>query len=224
MSVDLTHWQPCPVPDQRPLTGRFVRLEALDVARHGDDLWAALQGPDPALWDYLPYGPFTERAAFDAWLGGNADSRDPLFYAVIDLASGRALGLFSYLRITAQDGSIEIGHVAFGAPMQRTPGATEAVYLLARHAFDELGYRRLEWKCDAANARSMRAAERFGFSHEGLFRQHMVRKGRNRDTAWFSIIDGEWPTRREAFEAWLNADNFDEAGRQKQRLEAFRQA
>lgn len=224
MSVDLTHWQPCPVPDQRPLTGRFVCLQALDVARHGDDLWAALQGPDPALWDYLPYGPFTERAAFDAWLGGNADSRDPLFYAVIDLASGRALGLFSYLRITAQDGSIEIGHVAFGAPMQRTPGATEAVYLLARHAFDELGYRRLEWKCDAANARSMRAAERFGFSHEGLFRQHMVRKGRNRDTAWFSIIDGEWPTRREAFEAWLGADNFDEAGRQKQRLEAFRQA
>lgn len=224
MSVDLTHWQSCPMPDQRPLTGRFVRLEALDVARHGDDLWAALQGPDPALWDYLPYGPFTERAAFDAWLGGNADSRDPLFYAVIDLASGRALGLFSYLRITAQDGSIEIGHVAFGAPMQRTPGATEAVYLLARHAFDELGYRRLEWKCDAANARSMRAAERFGFSHEGLFRQHMVRKGRNRDTAWFSIIDGEWPARREAFEGWLDADNFDEAGRQKQRLEAFRQA
>ncbi|MGE8505445.1 MAG: GNAT family N-acetyltransferase [Pseudomonas sp.] len=224
MSIDLTHWQSCPMPDQRPLTGRFVRLEALDVARHGDDLWAALQGPDPALWDYLPYGPFTERAAFDAWLGGNADSRDPLFYAVIDLASGRALGLFSYLRITAQDGSIEIGHVAFGAPMQRTPGATEAVYLLARHAFDELGYRRLEWKCDAANARSMRAAERFGFSHEGLFRQHMVRKGRNRDTAWFSIIDGEWPARREAFEGWLSADNFDGAGRQKQRLEALRQA
>lgn len=224
MSVDLTHWQPCPMPDHRPLTGRFVRLEALDVARHGDDLWAALQGPDPALWDYLPYGPFTERAAFDAWLGGNADSRDPLFYAVIDLASGHALGLFSYLRITAQDGSIEIGHVAFGAPMQRTPGATEAVYLLARHAFDDLGYRRLEWKCDAANARSMRAAERFCFSHEGLFRQHMVRKGRNRDTAWFSIIDGEWPARREAFEGWLSADNFDEAGRQKQRLEAFRQA
>lgn len=224
MSRDLSCWQPCPLPDQRPLSGRFVRLEALDVARHGDDLWVALQGPDPALWDYLPYGPFTERAAFDAWLGGNADSRDPLFYAVVDLASDRALGLFSYLRITAQDGSIEIGHVAFGAPMQRTPGATEAVFLLARHAFDALGYRRLEWKCDAANARSLRAAERFGFSHEGLFRQHMVRKGRNRDTAWFSIIDGEWPACREAFERWLEADNFDQAGRQKQRLEALRQA
>ncbi len=222
MTRDLAHWQPRPAPDQRSLQGRFVRLEALDVVRHGDDLWHALQGPDPALWDYLPYGPFTERSAFDAWLAGNAQSRDPLFYAVVDLASGLALGLFSYLRITAQDGSIEIGHVAFGAPMQRTAGATEAIYLLARHAFDDLGYRRLEWKCDAANARSLRAAERFGFTQEGLFRQHMVRKGRNRDTAWFSIIDGEWPACREAFERWLAVDNFDEQGQQRQRLEVLR--
>lgn len=223
MMCDLAHWQPRPIPDQRTLHGRFVRLEALDVERHGDDLWRALQGPDPALWDYLPYGPFTERGVFDAWLAGNAESRDPLFYAVVDLASGRALGVFSYLRITAQDGSIEIGHVAFGAPMQRTAGATEAIYLLARHAFDDLGYRRLEWKCDAANARSQRAAERFGFTREGLFRQHMVRKGRNRDTAWFSIIDGEWPVCREAFERWLAVENFDDKGQQKQRLEAMRE-
>ncbi|WP_296230891.1 GNAT family N-acetyltransferase [uncultured Pseudomonas sp.] len=223
MTRDLAHWQPRPAPDQRSLQGRFVRLEALDVVRHGDDLWRALQGPDPALWDYLPYGPFTERSAFDAWLAGNAQSRDPLFYAVVDLTSGLALGLFSYLRITAQDGSIEIGHVAFGAPMQRTAGATEAIYLLVRHAFDDLGYRRLEWKCDAANARSLRAAERFGFTQEGLFRQHMVRKGRNRDTAWFSIIDGEWPARREAFERWLAVDNFDERGQQRQRLETLRE-
>ncbi|PIA69002.1 GNAT family N-acetyltransferase [Pseudomonas sediminis] len=223
MTRDLAHWQPRPAPDQRSLQGRFVRLEALDVARYGDDLWRALQGPDPALWDYLPYGPFTERGVFDAWLAGNARSRDPLFYAVVDLASGLALGLFSYLRITAQDGSIEIGHVAFGAPMQRTAGATEAIYLLARHAFDDLGYRRLEWKCDAANARSRRAAERFGFIQEGLFRQHMVRKGRNRDTAWFSIIDGEWPARRDAFERWLMVDNFDERGQQRQRLETLRE-
>ena len=143
-------------------------------------------------------------------------------YAVIDQATGRALGLFSYLRIMALDGSIEIGHVAFGAPMQRTAGATEAIYLLARHAFDDLGYRRLEWKCDAANARSERAAERFGFTREGLFRQHMVRKGRNRDTAWFSIIDGEWPGCRNAFQLWLAAENFDEQGQQRQRLEALR--
>lgn len=222
MTRDLSHWQPRPTPDQRTLPGRFVRLEALDATRHGDDLWAALQGPDPALWDYLPYGPFNERGAFDAWLTTNAGSRDPLFYTVLEQGSGRALGLFSYLRITPQDGSIEIGHVVFGASMQRTPGATEAVYLLARHAFDDLGYRRLEWKCDNANARSRRAAERFGFVHEGLFRQHMVRKGRNRDTAWFAIIDGEWAVRREAFERWLAADNFAAEGQQKQRLETFR--
>ncbi len=223
MTTDLAQWQPRPQPDQRMLQGRFVRLEALDVEHHADDLWRALQGPDPALWNYLPYGPFIERSDFDAWLSGNADSRDPLFYAVIDQAEGRALGLFSYLRISAADGSIEIGHVAFGAPMQRTAGATEAIYLLARHAFDDVGYRRLEWKCDAANARSMRAAERFGFTYEGLFRQHMVRKGRNRDTAWFSIIDGEWPACRAAFEHWLAVDNFDERGQQRQRLEALRE-
>lgn len=222
MNYDLSHWQPCPIPDQRLLQGRFVRLEALDAGRHGNDLWAALQGPDPALWDYLPYGPFAERATFDAWLAGNAASRDPLFYAVIEQGSGRALGLFSYLRITALDGSIEIGHVAFGAPMQRTPGATEAIYLLARHAFDDLGYRRLEWKCDNNNVRSKRAATRFGFVHEGLFRQHMVRKGRNRDTAWFAIIDGEWPACRDAFTRWLAVDNFDATGQQQRRLETLR--
>lgn len=221
-TADLSHWQACPTPDQRSLHGRFIRLEALDIARHGDDLWAALQGPDPALWDYLPYGPFNERAAFDAWLAGNADSRDPLFYVVIELASGRALGLLSYLRITARDGCIEIGHIAFGAAMQRTPGATEAVYLLARHAFDDLGYRRLEWKCNARNARSRRAAERFGFSYEGLFRQHMVIKGENRDTAWYAMLDGEWPACREAFQRWLAADNFDAHGAQLQPLQALR--
>jgi RimJ/RimL family protein N-acetyltransferase len=224
MTTDLAHWQPRPRPDQRELHGRFVHLAPLDPARHGDDLWQALQGPDsdPALWDYLPYGPFSQRAGFNSWLAGNASSRDPLFYAVLDKASGKALGLFSYLRITPQDGCIEIGHVAFGAPMQRTPGATEAIYLLARHAFDDLGYRRLEWKCDAANARSMRAAERFGFSAEGLFRQHRVVKGRNRDTAWFAIIDGDWPAVREAFQRWLAADNFNADGQQKQRLEELR--
>ncbi|MGP0170303.1 GNAT family N-acetyltransferase [Pseudomonas sp. NCHU5208] len=223
MTDDLSHWQPCPTPDQRLLQGRFVRLEALAASRHGDDLWHALQGPDPKLWDYLPYGPFGERAAFDTWLAGNAEHRDPLFYAVVDQASHRALGLFSYLNIAAQDGCIEIGHVAFGAAMQRTAGATEAVYLLARHAFDDLGYRRLEWKCNAANRRSVRAAERFGFSHEGLFRQHRVIKGKNRDTAWFSIIDGEWSRCREAFQRWLAPENFNDRGQQKQALEALRQ-
>lgn len=219
-------WQPVSAPARAPLDGRFVRLEPVDASRHGDDLWPALQSPDgdPRLWDYLGYGPFAERAAFDAWLAGNQASRDPQFFTVIDRASGRAVGLLSYLRIAPNDGCIEIGHIAFGAPMQRSPASTEAVYLLARLAMSELGYRRLEWKCNALNARSMRAAERLGFTYEGLFRQHMVVKGCNRDTAWFSIIDSEWPAVRDAFEGWLAVDNFDGQGQQKRRLEDFRKA
>ncbi|MDX5371922.1 MAG: GNAT family N-acetyltransferase [Pseudomonadaceae bacterium] len=222
MTTDLSHWQPRPLPPHEPLQGRFIRLEPLDVARHGDDLWRELQGPDPALWDYLPYGPFAERAAFDLWLAANAAGRDPQFHAVLDLADGRALGLLAYLRMAPRDGCIEIGHIAFGATLQRTPGASEAVYLLARQAFDDLGYRRLEWKCNARNSRSLRAAERFGFVYEGLFRQHMVVKGENRDSAWFAILDGDWPRCRAAFERWLAPANFDAAGRQIQRLEALR--
>ena len=222
MSADLSQWQARPFPPHEALAGRFVRLEPLDAARHGDDLGQALQGPDPDLWDYLPYGPFAERAAFDAWLAGHAASRDPQFYTVIDQCSQRALGLLAYLRITPKDGCIEIGHIAFGAALQRTPGASEAVFLLTRQAFDGLGYRRLEWKCNGRNARSRRAAERFGFVYEGLFRQHMIVKGENRDTAWYSLIDGEWPACRTALEHWLAADNFDAAGKQIQRLAALR--
>ncbi|MDC7827578.1 GNAT family protein [Pseudomonas sp. BLCC-B13] len=222
MSADLSQWQPRTFPPHDVLQGRFVRLEPLDAARHGDDLWQELQGPDPALWDYLPYGPFTERAAFDAWLAGHADSRDPQCYAVVEQTGGRALGLLAYLRITPKDDCIEIGHIAFGAALQRRPGASEAVFLLARHAFGELGYRRLEWKCNARNARSRRAAERFGFSYEGLFRQHMIVKGENRDTAWYALIDSEWPQCRQAFQHWSAADNFDAEGRQKRRLEELR--
>lgn len=222
MTSDLHHWQARPLPPRQPLQGRFVRLQPLDPVRHGDDLWQALQGPDPALWDYLPYGPFAERAAFDAWLAGNAAGADPLFYTVLEPDGGRALGLLSFLRIVPRDGCIEIGHIAFGAAMQRSPASTEAVYLLAAQAFDTLGYRRLEWKCDARNARSMRAAERLGFTYEGLFRQHMVVKGCNRDSAWFAILDGEWPRCRAAFERWLEADNFDADGRQRRRLEQLR--
>jgi RimJ/RimL family protein N-acetyltransferase len=221
-SQALPDWQPRPIPAREPLDGRFVRLEPLDPAKHGDDLWQALQGPDPALWDYLGYGPFASREPFDAWLAGNAANADPLFFTVVDRPSGRALGVLSYLRIAPKDGCIEIGHIAFGKAMQRSPGSTEAVWLLARHAFDDLGYRRLEWKCNAQNARSMRATERLGFTYEGLFRQHMVIKGHNRDTAWFAIIDGEWPSRRAAFERWLAVDNFDAQGHQRQSLEALR--
>ena len=218
------NWRPVATPPHAPLDGRFVKLEPLDPQRHGDDLWDALQGPgaDPLLWEYLAYGPFAERPAFDAWLAGQAASRDPLFFAVRERRTQRAVGLLSYLRITPKDGVIEICHIAFGAPMQRTPGSTEAVYLLAEVALGRLGYRRLEWKCNAGNARSMRAAERLGFTYEGTFRQHMVVKQRNRDTAWFSLLDSEWPARQAAFARWLDPSNFDAEGRQRQTLEALR--
>lgn len=219
----LPDWHAANPARQVTLTGQHVRLEPLDPARHGDALWLALQGPDadPALWAYLPYGPFADQEAFDAWIASNAASADPLFFAVIDRASGQAQGLLSYLRMAPEHGSIEIGHIAFGRVMQRTAKASEAVFLLADHAF-ALGNRRLEWKCNAANQRSMRAAARFGFRYEGLFRQHLVVKGRNRDTAWFAILDGEWPTLQQAFQRWLAADNFDDQGRQRFSLEQLR--
>jgi len=211
--------KPASPPAHRALVGTRVRLEPLDPERHAGDLLAAAAG-DPKLWDYLPYGPFADADELQAWLAEHAASTDPLFLAIIDTATERACGVVSYLRIAPEHGSIEIGHIWFGAPLQRTPAATETIYLLARHAFDDLGNRRLEWKCDAANARSRRAAERFGFTFEGVFRQHMIVKGRNRDTAWFSLLDSEWPAARAAFEAWLAPANFDADGRQRSALRA----
>ena len=172
----------------------------------------------------LPYGPFEDEAALAAQLEANAASEDPLFYAIIDLRDGRAGGVASYLRITPEHGVIEIGHIWLGLGLQRTREATEAIFLLARHAFDDLGYRRFEWKCNAANAASRSAAERFGFTFEGIFRQHQIVKGRNRDTAWYAILDHEWPAIRASFEAWLDDANFDEAGHQRRRLSEFRNA
>ena len=220
----LADWRAAQVPTTTALTGRYIRLKALQPTEHGDLLWQVLQGPnaDPQLWDYLPYGPFANRAAFDSWLSGCANGRDPLFFCLIEQSSDRAVGLISLLNILPADGCIEIGHVLFGAPLQRTPGASEAIYLLAQWAFEVLGYRRVEWKCNAANARSQRAAERLGFTYEGLFRQHRVVKSHNRDTAWYSLLDHEWPTCRRAFEHWLAAGNFDSQGQQKQRLQDFR--
>lgn len=222
--IPLPDWQPARVPTPTLLSGRYIRLQPLDPALHGDTLWQVLQGPgaDPRLWDYLPYGPFASRTSFDSWLAGCAASHDPLFFVVIEQASERAVGLLSLLNSLPSDGCSEIGHVVFGAPLQRTPGASEAVYLLAQWAFEQLGYRRLEWKCNAENARSRRAAERFGFSYEGLFRQHRVIKGHNRDTAWYSIIDQEWPPLAAAFQRWLAADNFAADGQQRQRLQSLR--
>jgi RimJ/RimL family protein N-acetyltransferase len=216
------NWKPAGVPQRVPLEGESVRLEPVDPSRHGAQLFTAAQGADE-LWDYLAYGPFETRASFDAWLAERAASSDPLFYAVMDRSTGQARGMAAYMRMAPQDGVIEIGHIWFGPALQRTRQATEAIYLLSRHAFDDLGNRRLEWKCDSLNAPSRRAAERFGFLYEGVFRQHMVIKDRNRDTAWFSITDGEWPSRRAAFEAWLSPDNFDSASRQRRSLADLRQ-
>src|SRR3954470_12264908 len=217
---------PAGVPDGvTRLVGTCVVLEPLEAGRHGDDLFAAAtDGADPLLWRYLGYGPFDgDRAGFDRHPREQEASADPRFYAVTDAASGRALGVVSYLRVEPAHGVIEIGHIWFGAALQRPPAATETVYLLARHAFDVLRHRRLEWKCDAANARSRAAARRFGFTYEGTFRQHQVVKGANRDTAWFSLLDREWPAARAAFTAWLASENFDDAGLQRASLAGLRE-
>ncbi len=198
-------------------------LEPVDPARHATDLFSASEGA-PAIWDYLAYGPFENERVFTDWLKDRAASDDPLFYAVLDLASGQARGMASLMRIVPEHGVIEVGHIWFAPVLQRTRQATEAIYLLARHAFDDLGYRRFEWKCDSLNEPSRRAAERFGFVFEGVFRQHMVVKGRNRDTAWYAITDGEWPSRRAAFEAWLSPDNFEPDGRQRRSLAEIRES
>jgi RimJ/RimL family protein N-acetyltransferase len=210
-------------PERRYLEGADVRLEPVEVAAHAASLYALSHArpEDAVLWTYLAYGPFADEAAFAVWLAGCAGSEDPLVFAVVERASGAASGMASYLNIVPAMGCIEIGHIWFAPRLQRTRAATEAIYLMCRHVFDDLGYRRLEWKCNALNGASMAAARRFGFTYEGTFRQHMVVKGRNRDTAWFSILDREWPRVRAGFERWLHPDNFDAAGRQRISLRAL---
>jgi RimJ/RimL family protein N-acetyltransferase len=217
-------WKPASAPARVALDGQLVRLEPLDPSRHAESLFLSSHGADrdPHLWDHLAYGPFAGQVEFTAWLEQRAASADPLFFAVVDRPTQRPMGMASYMRIEPEHGVIEIGHIWFAPALQRTRQATEAIFLLASNAFDALGYRRLEWKCDALNERSRRAAERFGFSYEGTFRQHMIVKGRNRDTAWFSITDGEWPVRRAGFKAWLAPDNFDQSGLQRESLSALR--
>jgi RimJ/RimL family protein N-acetyltransferase len=221
---DLSRWTACPRPTAVALEGRWCRLERLDPARHADSLYEAsvVPGADERF-RYLFEPAHTDRAAFDGWLQ-RALGEDPRFYVVVDPATGRAEGRQALMRITPEHGVIEIGSILWGPRMARTRVATEALYLFARHVFDDLGYRRFEWKCDAANEPSRRAALRFGFTFEGIFRQHMVVKGKNRDTAWYSIIDGEWPARKAAFERWLDPANFDAQGRQKTSLSGLRSA
>ena len=214
-------WKPAQALSRVALEGELVRLEPVDVARHAGQLFAA-QSSAPELWEYLPYGPFANETAFRVWLTQRAATSDPLFYAIIERKSGRALGMASFLRIEQDHGVIEVGHIWYSPALQRTRLATDAMYVMARHVFDDLGYRRYEWKCNALNEPSRRAAVRLGFTFEGVFRHHMVIKGENRDTAWYSMLDGEWPAAKAAFEAWLRPENFDAEGRQLRSLAELR--
>jgi RimJ/RimL family protein N-acetyltransferase len=206
-------------PERITITGRYITIEPLDPEKHTEALWQGLGGESNApLWLYMPDGPFLERAAFDAYIRAKAISQDPLFFAIVDRQTGLAVGRATFMRIDPPNRVIEVGGIIYTHALQRSRGATEAMYLMARHVFEELGYRRYEWKCNALNEPSRRAALRLGFTFEGIFRQHMIIKGLNRDTAWFSMLDSEWPARKREFERWLDESNFDSAGRQKSRL------
>ncbi|GAA5178642.1 GNAT family protein [Niveibacterium umoris] len=207
-------WAPPSQPGSVTLQGRFCRVEPLEPERHAAQLFAAdALDADGRSWTYLPYGPFATLTEYRAWLESVAAGTDPCFYAIIDLTTECAVGVCSYLRIDPAAGSIEVGHLHFSPLLQGKPAATEAMFLMMQHAFT-LGYRRYEWKCNALNEPSRRAAQRLGFSYEGCFRQARIDRGRNRDTTWYSVIDGEWPALKAVFEQWLAPANFDEHGRQ----------
>ena len=215
-------WTTRPGPPLTPMIGRYCRVERLDIARHAGELHEA-NGDDPAgrNWTYLPAEAPTNFAAYRAWLEKMSAGDDPLFHVIIDTTTGKAVGVATFMRIDPPMGVIEVGYINYSPRLQRRPAATEAMFLMMRRVFDELGYRRYEWKCDSLNAPSRAAAERLGFRFEGIFRQALVYKGRNRDSAWYSIIDTEWPAIKAAFERWLAPANFDEAGRQRESLSAL---
>lgn len=216
LGAPVENWQPPPAPTGDILTGRYAALAPLNAEEHAALLYRSYVGHDH-VWDYLPYGPFHSAALYHRWVRDHAGRPDPLFYAIRNLESGQWEGVASYLRVQPEAGSIEVGHINYAPALQKTRAATEAMYLMMRWAF-EAGYRRYEWKCNALNEGSRRAAQRLGLSFEGVFRQATVVKGRNRDTAWFAAIDREWPSLKEAFEAWLSPANFDADGRQLERL------
>ena len=223
MTVDLSHWSGAPRPQRIALDGRYARLEPLSPARHEADLFASAVAPGAdARFAYLFDDVPADAQAFHGWMTRVGEVDDPLFFAVVDKATGRAEGRQALMRIDPAHGVIEIGHVLWGPAIARTRVATEALYLSAAYVFEALGYRRFEWKCNDRNEPSRRAAQRFGFSFEGIFRQHMVAKGRNRDTAWFAMLDSEWPALKASYQAWLSPDNFDEQGQQRRGLEQFR--
>ncbi len=217
----LHNWQPPKRPARETILGTYADLEPLNVSTHQADLWAAFSSDETgAMWDYLPDGPFADMDAMTVWLDACAQSDDPQFFAVRDKDLGRVTGFLSFLRINPTAGSIEVGYITFSPLLQKTRAGTEAIMLSAKTAFS-LGYRRFEWKCNALNQPSRRAAERYGFSYEGVFRQAAIVKGRNRDTAWFAMIDAEWPQLLATYDAWLARDNFDAAGQQRQSLAAL---
>jgi RimJ/RimL family protein N-acetyltransferase len=220
----LPEWSAKDKPTPRILTGQYCRLEPLDAQRHAASLYQAFALADDARdWTYMLIGPFNDEAAYRAFAQQEQAGHDPLHFAVIDLASGKPVGSLALMRIDATSGVVEVGYVNYSPLLKRTVAATEAQYLLMQLAFDTFGYRRYEWKCDSLNAPS-RAAARYGFQFEGIFRQATVYKGRTRDTAWFSILDKEWPQVQAGFQAWLNPNNFDQNGRQIRSLSALRQA
>ncbi len=212
-------WVARPRPSSTAMAGRFCSIEPLDVSAHAIPLYDAFAADqDQNNWTYLPYGPFETFDAFRIWLGDACVGDDPQFFAVIDPSTEKPVGVASYLRIEPTIGVIEVGHIHYSPSLQRTPLATEAMFLMMSRVFDELGYRRYEWKCDALNERSRNAALRLGFSFEGIFRQATIYKGRNRDTAWYSVIDQDWPALKAAFQQWLSSENHDENGQQRKRL------
>lgn len=216
-SIDLSKWKPLELPRRVPLCGRYVMLEPLDAELHVADLWTGVQGHEE-VWNYLADGPYLDEAALRRAVEEKQVGTSAVFFAFLTKANGCAEGYASLMRMDPGNGVIEVGNIMLAPVMQRTTAATEAMYLMARLVFEDLGYRRYEWKCNAKNEPSRRAALRLGFTFEGIFRQHMVVKGQNRDTAWFSMLDGEWPARKAAFEAWLDPGNFTVDGRQRKSL------
>ncbi|HEY6993694.1 MAG TPA: GNAT family protein [Xanthobacteraceae bacterium] len=214
-----TQSSPAARPVHTTLRGRLVTVTGIEPAAHADALYEGTHGPGKEkLWLYLSDGPFPDRASFRAYLEKRARSDDPLSFAIVHNATGRAVGHASYMRITPEHRVIEVGNIFYTPMLARSAAGTEAMYLMAKHVFEDLGYRRYEWKCNALNETSRQAALRLGFSFEGIFRQHMIQKGRSRDTAWYSMLDREWPSRKARFEKWLSPENFDAAGRQRLQL------
>lgn len=224
IGAPVSDWQACERPPKTSIKGNYCRVELLDIDKHAEDLYHAFaKNTDHSDWTYLPYGPFDGGFdEFKVWLHSMCSSNDPLFHTIVDLNSNKAVGMASLMRIEPAVGVVEVGHIHFSPLMQRTPLSTEALYLLMRRVFDELGYRRYEWKCDSLNSPSCNAAKRLGFKAEGIFRQATLYSQRNRDTAWFSIIDSEWPALKVMFGAWLAASNFDASGNQINSLQSFK--